>query len=68
MMQVLEKFDERIALGILARAALALEDEGNPDAKFILDGEEAIRSTLLHEARKYLHLQQEDKRPETIEK
>ncbi len=67
-MQVLEKFDERIALGILARAALALEDEGNPDAKFILDGEEAIRSTLLHEARKYLHLQQEDKRPETIEK
>lgn len=68
MMQVLEKFDERTALGILARAALALEDEGNPDARFTLDGEEVIRSIVLHEARKHLHLQPEDTRPETIEK
>lgn len=68
MIQALEKFDEKTALGILARTALALEGEGNPDAKAILDGEEAIRSTVLREARKHLNIQQDDERPETIEK
>lgn len=68
MLEVLERLDERTALGILARTALALEGEGNPDAKVILDGEEAIRSAVLREARKHLNIQQDDERPETIEK
>ena len=68
MIEVLETLDDRTALGILARAALALDDEGNPDAKALLDDETTIRSTLLREARQNLGIPQDNYSPETIEK
>ena len=67
-MGVLENLDTRTALGVLARAALAVEDEANPDAKAILDSEKTIRATILQEARQHLGIHQDDYSPETIEK
>lgn len=68
MIKELEHLDERTAVGILARAALALEDEGNPDAQVLLEGEDHLRAILLREARDHLGISQDDDRPETIEK
>lgn len=68
MIGALENLDEKTALGVLARTALALDGAGNPDAKALLDGEETIRSIILTEARQHLGLQQDDFSPETIEK
>jgi hypothetical protein len=68
MIGALETLDEKTALGILARAALALEDQGNPAAKALLDSEETIRSSILREARRNLGIQADDYSPETIER
>ena len=68
MIGALETLDEKTALGILARAALALEDQGNPAAKALLDGEATLRSRILKEARHNLGIKEDDYNPETIEK
>ena len=68
MIGALETLDEKTAVGVLARAALALEDQGNPAAKTLLHDEETIRSKILREARQNLGIQEDDYRPETIEK
>ena len=68
MIGALETLDEKTAMGILARAALALEDKWNPAATALLDDEETIRSKVLREARQNLGIQEDDYRPETIEK
>ena len=68
MIDSLEKLDRRTAAGVLARAAIALEDDGNPAASAILEGEATIRAALLREARSRLGFELDDHRPETIEK
>jgi hypothetical protein len=68
MIDSLEKLDKRTAAGVLARAAIALEGEGNPAASVTLEGEAAIRAALVQEARAALGFESDDYRPETIEK
>lgn len=68
MISILEKFDKRTALGILARAALALESEGNPAASVVAKDESAIRAALIREARSRLGLAPDDNTPESVEK
>jgi len=68
MIHALEKLDNRTAAGLLARAALALEGDGNPAASTILDNEGAIRDALFREARERLGLELDDLRPEAVEK
>jgi hypothetical protein len=68
MIEALGTLDERTALGVLARCALALEDEGNPDAQTIFNEETTLRATILREARQRLGIAQDDSSPETLEK
>jgi hypothetical protein len=68
MIESLEKLDSRTAAGVLARAAIALQEEGNPAASVMLEGEAAIRAALVREARTALGFAFDDYRPETIEK
>jgi hypothetical protein len=68
MVKTLEQFDERTAAGVLARAALALEGDGNPAAETRIDGEEALRAELLQEGRRELGVSPEDNRPEVVER
>jgi hypothetical protein len=68
MIEVLEKLDTRTAVGVLARAALALESDGNPAAKVRIDDEERIRDALWQAARGHLGIGAEDRRPEAIER
>ena len=67
MVEALQQFDERTAAGVLARAALALEGDGNPAAETKFDGEDSLRDELLREGRKHLGVSPEDSRPEVIE-
>src|SRR5260370_1413891 len=68
MIDALEKFDNRTAAGLLARAALALDNDGNPAASANLEGEAGIRDAIFREARRRLGLEPDDNRPETVEK
>ena len=68
MIDSLEKLDRRTAAGGLARAAIALEDEGNPAASVTLEGEAAIRAALMREARAALGFEFDDYPPETVRK
>jgi hypothetical protein len=61
MLNSLSRFDPITAAGILARAALALDDESNPAAKSVLQGEPAIRERLFHEIRKFLGVSDGDR-------
>jgi hypothetical protein len=68
MIEALDKFDPRTAVGILARAALALEGAGNPAAEPKIPDEEIIRDALLREARTRLGIGLRDNRPEVLER
>jgi hypothetical protein len=68
MIALLDKFDPRTAVGILARAALALEGTGNPAAEPKIPDEEIIRNALLREARTRLGIELRDNRPEVLER
>jgi len=68
MIEALSRFDSRTAAGVLARAALALEDLGNPAATPILNDERAIRDALLAEARQKLGVSENDQGAATIER
>lgn len=48
-MTTLSELDPIVAAGILARASLALEDEANPEAGFVVPNEQAIRESVLKE-------------------
>jgi hypothetical protein len=67
MIEELRRFDNRTAAGLLARAALALEDADNPAAKPTIPDENAVRNILISAARKSLGLSQEDNSPEALE-
>jgi hypothetical protein len=68
MIEAISGLDKRTAAGVLARAALALEGEGNPAASATLDGEHALRLELIREVRNHLGVPLDDNRPETIER
>jgi hypothetical protein len=68
MIEALQKFDTRTAAAILARAALALENAGNPAARLQIDGEEALRLALWCEARREIGADPDDNSPEVIER
>jgi hypothetical protein len=69
MISTLENLDKRTALGILARAALALESgNGNPAASAAIRDELAIREALFREARSRLGVAPDDNSPEAVEK
>jgi hypothetical protein len=67
MTETLAKYSPETAAGILARAALALQGEGNPAATPKVADEEAIRSAILREGRTRLGVALEDNRPEILE-
>lgn len=54
MITRLEEFDKVTAAGILARAALALEDQLNPAAAPTVPDEERIRAAIVGEIRKHI--------------
>lgn len=56
------------AAGVLARAALALDDPMNPAANAILEGEWDFRARILAQARENIGLATGDDSPEAIEK
>jgi hypothetical protein len=68
MIEALEKLDKYAAVGVLARAALALESDGNPAAELRIEGEERLRSALWQEARGEVGVGLDDNRPEVIER
>lgn len=68
MIEALERFDNRTAGGILARAALALEEEGNPAARPRVQGEETLRASIFAAARERLAIRSDQFTPEDIER
>lgn len=67
MIPSLARFDRYTAAGILARAAMALDDEDNPAAAPKLDGESSIRAAVLADARRILGISPDDHTPQTLE-
>ena len=68
MISTLENFDKVTAAGILARAALAIEDQDNPAGTPKLPDETSLRRSLLAEARKMLGVLSSDQSPRTLER
>lgn len=68
MISSLAGFDRYTAAGILARAAIFIEDSGNPASATIIPNEYKIRESLLSEARKNLGISQDDQTFDAIEK
>lgn len=68
MISALENFDKVIAAGILARAALAIEDQDNPAGALKLPNEASLRQSLLAEARRMLGVLPNDQSPQTLER
>lgn len=68
MLSTLTNFDRLTAAGILARAALSIEDESNPAGAFRIEDEKKIRESLLFEARTKLGIQQKDLSLDILEK
>jgi len=64
---MLDRYDRRIAAGVLARAALALQVGENLDGKSIVTNEPELRAALIAEARSKLGIRPDDKSPEVIE-
>lgn len=68
MLSTLEKFDKVTAAGILARAAIAADDEVNPAAAIRLPDENSIRSAVWDELRRELGIRSDDDSPSTVER
>ena len=68
MISTLEKFDNVTAAGILARAALSIEDQDNPAGTPKLPEEMGLRLTVLIEARQMLGVLPNDQSPQTLER
>lgn len=68
MLSSLERFDQRTAVGILARAALFIEDKDNPEVAYKIEGEAAIRDAVLREAMQRIGIQSLEETPEVLEK
>lgn len=68
MISSLSNFDNVTAAGILARAALSLEDSGNPAAENQFPDESSIRESIFKDVRINLGLSADDMSEEAIEK
>ncbi len=67
MIHTLRNFDNITAAGILARAAIALEDSINPAGTYEVPDEGAIRSNLLTELRQNIGINIEDRSARALE-
>jgi len=65
MISALQQFDDITAAGILARAALAIDD--NPAGSYRLPGEAELRNAVISEARLAHGLDPDDRTPKTLE-
>ncbi len=66
-MQALNSFDRHVAAGILARAALALQNgESSVLSRSIVDNEPALRAALIAEACNKLGLKPDDRSPDVV--
>lgn len=65
---VLDGFDKVTAAGILARAALALEDSNNPAAEVRLPGENSLRNRIFDQVRLSLGIKSSAYSPKDVEK
>jgi hypothetical protein len=54
MITALQQYESLTAIGILARAALSIDDDGNPAAEVKLPNESSIRRAILNEIRENL--------------
>ena len=68
MIDALALLDRYAALGVVARAALALEEPGNPASEAILDDEISLREKILAEARKSIGVSPDDESAEALER
>lgn len=68
MIRTLVDYDSITAAGILARMALALDEEGNPASKSRIPNENLVRERVLHEIRTSLGLAPDDNSAESIER
>ena len=68
MTATLEDFDRITAAGILARAAVYIEDGDNPAGALKLPGEGAIREALFAEVRRVHGIAANDQSPKTLER
>jgi hypothetical protein len=69
MIEMLDRYDKRVAAGLLARAALALESgESGLAAKSVVENEPTLRAALIEEARAKLGIKPDDRSPEVIER
>lgn len=68
MLASLEKFDRLTAVGILARTALAIEDDGNPAGEYKVIDEEKIRESVLFEVYKTLGIDQQNRSNDMLQK
>ncbi len=60
MLSLLEKIDRDEAIGILARAALSIENEGNPESFFRSKKEEKLRDALIAEIKRKFDIDNDD--------
>lgn len=65
---VLEAYEDMNAMGILARAAIALTDEDNPAATLAFPGEAAVRAEVIDTVRRSLGINSATLRGDEIEK
>lgn len=60
MIATLSNFDRKQALGLLARTAIAFDDEGNPAAAYRLPNELDLRRRILAEVRQAVGVRSDD--------
>ena len=68
MISTLENFDKVTAAGILARAALSIEDQDNPAGIPKLPQEMKLRQTIIIEIREKLGVSPNDQSPQTLDR
>ena len=68
MIDELRRLDNRVAVGVLARAALSLDDPGNPAAEAVLVDELALREQIFAAARARAGLSPDDDSAAALEK
>lgn len=68
MIEALSRFDKKVALGLLARAALSFEDDANPAAAARLPGELDLRSEIYTQVRKAVGVDEGDSSGDASEK
>ena len=68
MITVISQFNNETALGLIARAALSLESDGNPAANIKFPFEYELRNKMIEEIRKCIGFSIDDDSPAAIEK